>query len=66
MKSGILFGTVLSIILVTFSYGFLAGVYEYFPYNELSNIKKIILSLVELIDAFRTSNVLDRKSEWQR
>ena len=44
MKSGILFGTVLSIILVTFSYGFLAGVYEYFPYNELSNIKKIILN----------------------
>ena len=44
MKSGILFGIVLSIILVTFSYGFLAGVYEYFPYNELSNIKKIILN----------------------
>ena len=40
MKSGILFGIVLSIILVTFSYGFLAGVYEYFPYSELSNIKK--------------------------
>ena len=44
MKSGILFGIILSIILVTFSYGFLAGVYEYFPYNELSNIKKIILN----------------------
>ena len=44
MKSGILFGIVLSIILVTFSYGFLAGVYEYFPYNELNNIKKIILN----------------------
>ena len=44
MKSGILFGIILSIILVTFSYGFLAGVYEYFPYNELNNIKKIILN----------------------
>ena len=44
MKPGILFGIVLSIILVTFSYGFLAGVYEYFPYNELNNIKKIILN----------------------
>ena len=44
MKSGILFGVILSIILVTFSYGFLAGVYEYFPYTELSNIKKIILN----------------------
>ena len=31
-------------MLVTFSYGFLAGVYEYFPYNELNNIKKIILN----------------------
>ena len=44
MKSGILFGVILSIILVTFSYGFLAGVYGYFPYSELSNIKKIILN----------------------
>ena len=44
LKSGILFGTVISIILVTFSFGFLVGVYEYFPYNELSNIKKIILN----------------------
>ena len=44
MKPEILFVTILSIILVTFSYGFLAGVYEYFPYNELSNIKKIILN----------------------
>ena len=44
MKPEILFVTILSIILVTFSYGFLAGVYEYFPYNELNNIKKIILN----------------------
>ena len=44
MKPKILFVTILSIILVTFFYGFLAGVYEYFPYNELNNIKKIILN----------------------
>ena len=35
-------GIMIPIIIVTFSYGIVVGLYEYFPYEELNQVKKTI------------------------
>ena len=37
-------GIMIPIIIVTFSYGIVVGLYEYFPYEELNQVKKTIFS----------------------
>ena len=43
MKTFVLILLIFISITISFSYGFFAGVFEYFPYSELNNIKQNVL-----------------------
>ena len=76
MNTSVLILLIFISIAISFSYGFFAGVFEYFPYSELNNIKQnvldenvydsaennIIPNFNLLIDIKNTSDIQNKKN----